>query len=54
MIEFVVHNYVDLVSYDDPLKSCLVSPSCVEEVTTYELDFLYSIIEHSEVMEANG
>ena len=54
MIESVVQNYVDHVSYDDPLKSCLVSPSCVEEVTTSELDFLHSIIEHSEVMEANG
>ena len=54
MIEFVVQNYVDHVSYDDPLKSCLVSPSCVEEVTTSELEFLHSIIEHSEVMEANG
>ena len=54
MIESVVQNYVDHVSYDDPLKSCLVSPSCVEEVTTSELEFLHSIIEHSEVMEANG
>ena len=54
MIEFVMQNYVDYVSYDDPLKSCLVSPSCVEEVTTSELEFLRSIIEHSEVMEANG
>ena len=54
MIEFVVYNYVDHVSYDDPLKSYLVSSSCVEEVTTSELDFLHSIIEHSEVMEANG
>ena len=54
MIESVVWNYVDHVSYDDPLKSCLVSPSCVEEVTTSELEFLHSIIEHSEVMEANG
>ena len=45
MIEFVVQNYVDHVSYDDPLKSCLVSPSCVEEVTTSELEFLHSIIE---------
>ena len=34
MIESVVQNYVDHVSYDDPLKSCLVSSSCVEEVTT--------------------
>ena len=54
MIESVVKNYVDHVSYDDPLKSYLVSPSCVEEVTTSELEFLHSIIEHSEVMEANG
>ena len=30
MIESVVQNYVDHISYDDPLKSCLVSPSCVE------------------------
>ena len=29
MIESVVQNYVDHVSYDDPLKSCLLSPSCV-------------------------
>ena len=54
MIESFVQNYVDHVSYEDPLKSCLVSPSCVEEVTTSELEFLHSIIEHSEVMEANG
>ena len=54
MIEFFMQNYLDYVSYDDPLKSCLVSPSCVEEVTTSELEFLRSIIEHSEVMEANG
>ena len=54
MIELVVHNYVDHVSYDDPLKSFLLSPSCVEEVTTSELEFPHSIIEHSEVMEANG
>ena len=54
MIESVVQNYVDYVSYDDSLKSCLVSPSCVEEVTTSELEFLHSIIEHSEVMEENG
>ena len=54
MIESVVQNYVDHVSYDDPLKSCLVSPSCVEEVTASELEFLHSIIEHSEVMKANG
>ena len=54
MIDCVVQNYVDHVSYDDPLKSCLVSPSCVEEVTTSELEFMHSIIEHSEVLEANG
>ena len=54
MIESVVQNYVDHVSYDDPLKSCLVSPSCVEEVTTSKLEFLHSIIEHIEVMEVNG
>ena len=49
-----MQNYVDHVSYDDPLKSFLVSPSCVKEVTTSELEFLHSIIEHNEVMEANG
>ena len=54
MIDSVVQNYVDHVSYDDPLKSCLVSLSCVEEVTTSELEFLDSIIEHNEVLEANG
>ena len=54
MIESVVQNYVDHVSYDDPLKSCLVSPSCGEELTTSEVEFLHSIIEHREVMEANG
>ena len=54
MIESIEQNYVDHVSYDDPLKSCLVSPSCAVEVTTSELEFLHSIIEHSEVMEANG
>ena len=54
MIESVVQNYVDHVSYDDPIKSCLVSTSCVEEVTTSELEFRHFIIEHSEVMEENG
>ena len=49
-----MQNYVDNVSYDDPLKSCLLSPSCLEEVNTSDLEFLHSIIEHSEVMEANG
>ena len=36
------------------MKSCLVSPKCVEEVTTPEMEFVYSILEHSEVMETNG
>ena len=54
MIDSVVQNYIDNVSYDDPLMSCLVSPSWVEEVTTSELEFLHSIIEHNEVLEANG
>ena len=49
MIDFVVQKYVD-----DPLMSCLVNPSWVEEVTTSESEFLHSIIEHSEVLEANG
>ena len=53
MIESVMQNYVDHVSYDS-LKSCLVSPSCIKEVTTSKLEFMHSIIEHSEVMEANG
>ena len=35
MKESVVQNYVDHVSYDDPLKSYLVSPSYVEEVNTF-------------------
>ena len=54
LIESIVQNYIDHVSYDDPLKSCIVSPSFVEEVTTSELEFLHFIIEHSDVMEANG
>ena len=54
MIYYVVQNYVDNISYDDPLMSCLVSLSWVEEVTTSESEFLHSIIEHSEVLEANG
>ena len=54
MIDYVGRNYVDHVSYDDPLESCLVSPSCVKEATTSELEFLHSIIEHSEVIEVNG
>ena len=54
MVDSVVQKYLDNVSYDDPLISCLVSPSWVEEVTTSELEFLHSIIEHSEVLEAKG
>ena len=54
MIDFMVQQYVDHVSYDDPLMSCLVSLSWVEGVTTFESEFLHSIIEHSEVLEANG
>ena len=54
MINSVVQNYVDRVSYDNPPKSCLVSPSCVEEVTISKLEFLHCIIKHSEVLEANG
>ena len=54
MIDSVVHKYLGNASYDDPLMSCLVNPSCVEEVTTSESEFLHSIIEHNEVLEANG
>ena len=54
MIDSVVQNYVGNVSYDDPLMSCLISPSWVEEVTTSESEFLHFIIEHSEVLKANG
>ena len=54
MIDSMVQKYVDHVSYDDPLMSCLVSPSWVEEVTTSKSEFLHSIIEHSEVLKANG
>ena len=54
MVDSVVHKYLDNVSYDDPLMSCLVSPSWDEEVTTLELEFLHSIIEHNEVLEVNG
>ena len=54
MKDSMVQKYVDNVSYDDPLMSCLISPSWVEEVTTSESEFLHSIIEHSEVLEANG
>ena len=54
MIDSMVQKYIDNVSYDDPLMACVVSPSWVEEVTTSESEFLHSIIEHSEVLEANG
>ena len=54
MVDSVVQKYLDNVSLDDPLMSCLVSPSWDEEVTTLESEFLHSIIEHNEVMEANG
>ena len=50
----MVQKYVDNVSFDDPLMSCLVSPSWVEEVTASESEFLHSIIIHSEVLESNG
>ena len=54
MVDYVVQKYLDNVSYDDPLMSCLVSPSWDEEVTTSESKFLHSIIEHNEVLEVNG
>ena len=54
MVDSVVQKYLDNVSYDDPLKSCLVSPSWGEEVTTLESEFLHSIMEHNEVFEVNG
>ena len=54
MIDSMVQKYVDNISYDDPLMSCLVNLSWVEEVTISESEFLHSIIEHSEVLEANG
>ena len=54
MIDYVVKKNIDNVSYDDHLMSCLVNPSWVEEVTSYESEFLHSIIEHNEVLEANG
>ena len=54
VIESIVQEYIDYFSCDDPLKSYLVIPKCVEEVTTLELEFLYSMLEHSEVMETNG
>ena len=54
MIDSMVQQYVDHVSYDDPLMCCLVSSSWVKEVTTSESEFLQSIIEHSKVLVVNG
>ena len=54
VMEFVGQEFLDHFSCDDPLKSYLVSLKCVEEVTAPKVDFLYSIFEHSEVMETNG
>ena len=54
MVDYVVQKYLDNVSYDDPLMYCLVILSWDEEVTTSELEFLHSIIEHNEVLEVNG
>ena len=54
MIDYVVQKYVENVSYDEPLMACLVTPSWVEEVTTFESEFLHSIIEHCEVLVVNG
>ena len=39
MVDSVVQKYLDNVSYDDPLRTCLVSPSWGEEVTTLESEF---------------
>ena len=54
MVDSVVQKYLDNVSHDDPLKSCLVSPNWDEEVTTLESEFLHSIIEHKDIFEVNG
>ena len=54
VIEYVMQEYVDHFSCDNLLKYCLVSPKCVEEVTTPEMEFLYFILENSEVMETYG
>ena len=54
MVDYVVQKYLDNVSHDNPLMSCLVSPSWDEEVTIIESEFLHSIIEHHEVLEVNG
>ena len=54
MVDSVVQKYLDNVSHDYPLMSCLVSPSWDEEVTTLESEFPHSVIEHNEVLEVNG
>ena len=54
MVDYVVQKYLNNVSYDDPLMSCLVSPSWDEEVTTLESEFLHTIIEHNDILEVNG
>ena len=54
MVDSMVHKYLDNVLHDDPLTSCLVSPSWDEEVTTVESEFLHSIIKHKEVLGVNG
>ena len=54
MVDYVVQKYVDNFSHDDPLKLCMVSPSWDEKVTTLESEFLYSLIEHHEILEVNG
>ena len=54
MVDSVVHKYMDNVSHDDPLKLCMVSPSWDEELATLESKFLYSLIEHHEILEVNG
>ena len=54
MVDSVVQKYLDNASHDDPLMSCLVSPSWDEEVTTLESEFLHTIIEHNEILEVNG
>ena len=41
MVDSVVQKYLDNVSHDGPLMSCLVSPSWDEEVTTLESEFLH-------------
>ena len=53
LVDSVVQKYLDNVSHDDPLKSCLVNSSWDEEVTTLESELLHSIIEHNDVLEVN-